>query len=46
MLFIDNIVSQEQPEHDIPYLDELLCYYESMFFSTFIATTRKIPLLW
>lgn len=46
MLFTNNIVAQEHPEYDIPYLDELLCYNDGMFFNILISISRKIPKLW
>ncbi len=46
MLFTNNIIAQEYPEYDIPYLDELLCYNDGMFFNILISITRKIPKLW
>jgi len=36
-LFVNNIVSRENPEHDIPHLDEFLCYNDSMFFHIFMT---------
>jgi len=46
MLFTNNIATKEHPELDLPYLDELLCYHDSMLFQTLISVSRKIPEIW
>lgn len=46
-LFVDNERAREKPETDIPYLDEFLCYHESIYFRGLLENgpLKNIPLM-